>query len=141
MSDNSIDAATQVIADQIATMLGETEEHPRFQIARIVQVCGVAFAEKMVRRTFETEENGGLMVVDGSRRRTVGGVFFYHVKGYLRSRRRKKKWRLRIVEMADVFPDLATLVEEEQKKFEERQARRAQEQPAQNESSSAPAEQ
>ena len=40
-------------------------------------LCGTNFAEALLKETEEVEANGGLMTIDGERRRTKGGVFFY----------------------------------------------------------------
>lgn len=60
--------------DELAEQLGETECGPRGQIGRIVIRAGMDFARAMYQLTPETEAQGGLMLPDGSRRRTVGGV-------------------------------------------------------------------
>ena len=65
------------VAAYIAATLGETEEGPRKNIERIVRAVGRTHAKELLSMTLQTEENGGLMLSDGSRRRTPGGVFFY----------------------------------------------------------------
>lgn len=65
------------VAAMIADALGETEEGPRKSIERIVRAVGRTHAKELLSMTLQTEENGGLMLSDGSRRRTPGGVFFY----------------------------------------------------------------
>jgi hypothetical protein len=65
------------VAAYIADMLGETEEGPRKNIERIVRAVGRTHAKELLSMTLQTEENGGLMLSDGSRRRTPGGVFFH----------------------------------------------------------------
>jgi hypothetical protein len=67
---------TELIADQ----LGETEEEPRRLIYRIVKHLGVDPSLAFLQRTHEIEAAGGLMLPDGSRRRTIGGVYFYLVR-------------------------------------------------------------
>jgi hypothetical protein len=73
----------QMVATMIADRLGETRIGPRVQIKRIVQVLGRSQARALLEETLRVEENGGIMLPDGSRRRTPGGVFFYlaHTKG------------------------------------------------------------
>jgi hypothetical protein len=61
---------------QIAEALGESDEIPRTQIAGIVQVLGAEGALALLAQTQRVEEAGGLLVPDGTRRRTPGGVFF-----------------------------------------------------------------
>ena len=85
---------------RVAAELGETDRVPLRQIERIVELCVEQFVEELVAETKEVEANGGMMVKDGSRRRTTGGVFFYLARGrmtkeqrdavFIRSRRRKK---------------------------------------------------
>ncbi len=67
-------------AAQIAAQLGETVGGPRATIWRIVRTIGPERAHAFVAQAQEVEANGGLLVPDGSRRRTLGGVFFYLVR-------------------------------------------------------------
>jgi hypothetical protein len=60
----------------IAAQLGEIETAPIYQIGHVVRRCGVKFAEQVAQKALEVEANGGMMLRDGSRRRTPGGVFF-----------------------------------------------------------------
>ena len=66
--------------DRIAQRLGETERTPRHQIALIVELCGVEFADFMLENTRLIEENGGMMTANGKRRRSVGGTYLYLVR-------------------------------------------------------------
>src|SRR5436305_5649478 len=61
----------------IADALGETEEGPREQLVHIVWALGRTQARALLERTREIEAGEGLLVPDGSRRRTPGGVYFY----------------------------------------------------------------
>jgi hypothetical protein len=63
-------------AQQIAEALGESDENPRTQIAAIVKTLGAEGALALLAQTQKVEEAGGLLVPDGTRRRTPGGVFF-----------------------------------------------------------------
>jgi hypothetical protein len=72
-TDDEIQRATQ----QIAAALGETHHGPVGQIERFVRLLGVEWAQTGLRETLALEAQGGLMLPDGSCRRTVGGVFFY----------------------------------------------------------------
>jgi len=69
---------------RIARALGETEPGPRYQIARVVQVFGVGQALRLLEKTLDLEANGGLMVRNGSRRRTPGGTFFHLARQWCR---------------------------------------------------------
>lgn len=66
--------------EEVARMLNETDDQPLGQIQHIVRLCGMPFVEAIYRETVWVEEHGGLMVNDGSRRRTFGGVFFNLVR-------------------------------------------------------------
>ena len=72
---------TTTVVDAIASLLGEMEPEPRRQIARALRVLGTERVRALVDRTLEVEAAGGLMLPDGSRRRTPGGVFFHLVRG------------------------------------------------------------
>ncbi len=67
---------TRLIAEQLA----ETEEEPRRLISRIVKHLGTDLSLAFLQRTHEIEAAGGLMLPDQSRRRTIGGVYFYMVR-------------------------------------------------------------
>lgn len=67
----------KAVAQEIAAQLGETEGKPLKQIASIVHHCGVEFAQNLLQETLEVEAGGGMLINDGQRRRTPGGVFFY----------------------------------------------------------------
>ena len=63
-----------------AVQLGETERGPLGQVGRVVGRRGAERARAFLARTQEIEAAGGLMLPDGSRRRTPGGTFFYLVR-------------------------------------------------------------
>ncbi len=65
---------------EIAVQLSETERGPRGQVGRVVGRLGADRARAFLTRTQEIEAAGGLMLPDGSRRRTPGGVFFHLVR-------------------------------------------------------------
>ena len=69
------------IATSIAQQLHETEAGPRVLIQRIVRLLGEENALRYLQETIRIEEGGGMMLQDGSRRRTPGGVFFSVVRG------------------------------------------------------------
>ena len=70
----------QAGVEEIARRLGETEAVPRQQIERIIRYCGIKYARRILRKTYEVEANGGLLTHNRERRRTVGGVFFFFAK-------------------------------------------------------------
>ncbi len=73
-------AAPRALVRELAARLGETTAGPRQQLARVVDVLGEARARALLAETLVIEERGGLLLPDGSRRRTPGGVFFHLVR-------------------------------------------------------------
>jgi len=69
------------IANQIADELGEQDSHVRFQVLRIVKAIGRTAALAFLAKAKEIEASGGMKTNDGSRRRSIGGVYFYLVYG------------------------------------------------------------
>jgi PHAX RNA-binding domain len=65
------------VASMIAQTLGETEQIARQQLQRIVWALGRTQSRQLFEQTIQIEEHGGLMLQNGSRRRTPGGVFFH----------------------------------------------------------------
>lgn len=95
---------------RIAQRLKETQEMPVGQIQKIVDHCGVEFADFMVENTILIEEAGGMMTVDGSRKRTIGGIFFYLVRQALPADMRNeifppKVWRQRPPRKPSPYPE------------------------------------
>ncbi len=80
----AIEPTGTLIADQ----LGETDAPPREQIQRIVERLGADAALAVLKETLEREAQGGMMLPDGSRRRTPGGIYFY----IIRRRVTKEDW-------------------------------------------------
>jgi len=79
----------RALASTIAALLGETEQEPTRQIARALRVLGTERARGLVDQSLEVEASGGMMLPDGSRRRTVGGVFFHLVRSGVSKRERR----------------------------------------------------
>jgi len=74
----AMDKATRrALAGEIAARLGETDSEPQRLIARALRLLGEEQVRALVARALEVEASGGMMLPDGSRRRTPGGVFFY----------------------------------------------------------------
>ena len=80
----------QAAAKEIAKQLGESKRKPQTQIAQIIHACGLAFAESILSETLSVEAAGGLMTINGRRRRTPGGVFFYLARGKMPEDARNK---------------------------------------------------
>ncbi len=78
-------------AAKIADALGETEAQPRQSIVRVVRALGEECTRALVARAREIDAGGGLMVPDGSRKRTLGGVFFVLAREALTGDRGRKK--------------------------------------------------
>jgi hypothetical protein len=64
----------------VADMLGETKQHAYWRLHLIVRVLGAPRVVLLLKETLQVEQQGGLMVKNGSRRRTPGGVFFHLAK-------------------------------------------------------------
>jgi Phosphorylated adapter RNA export protein, RNA-binding domain len=80
------------VAQQIATTLGETENVPLMHIRRIVQTLGPERALQLLEQAQTVEAGGGLMLLDGRRRRTPGGVFFRLVRENTTPAERSRIW-------------------------------------------------
>lgn len=70
-------------AEEVGKKLGETEEKPLEQIGLLIEHAGKELVAENLAETLKIEEDGGMMTEDKKRRRTIGGVFFYIVKGKL----------------------------------------------------------
>ncbi|XP_032873431.1 phosphorylated adapter RNA export protein [Amblyraja radiata] len=71
------DDSPDKISDEIAHRLREPKTA---LIQRVVTAIGKKKAIELLVQTAEVEQNGGLMIVDGSRRRTPGGVYLQLLK-------------------------------------------------------------
>ena len=76
----------------IAGELGETEGVAQVLIKRIVRTFGEERTRQLVRHAKVIEEQGGMLVPDGSRRRTLGGVFFKLAKDAATPEERARIW-------------------------------------------------
>ena len=65
----------------IAHTLSEREPEPLTQLQAVVEILGVEKATALCEKAVELEQQGGMLTQDGTRRKTVGGVFFYLVRG------------------------------------------------------------
>uniref|UniRef100_A0A5F8GFJ2 Phosphorylated adapter RNA export protein n=1 Tax=Monodelphis domestica TaxID=13616 RepID=A0A5F8GFJ2_MONDO len=65
------------VADEISFRLQEPKKD---LIARIVRIIGNKKAIELLMETAEVEQNGGLLIMNGSRRRTPGGVYLNLLK-------------------------------------------------------------
>jgi hypothetical protein len=81
----------QQAAATIADGLGEHEHVPRAQVSRVVHVLGIERALAFYAQAQVTEAAGGMLLPDGSRRRTPGGVFFRLVRDGIA---KEERWRI-----------------------------------------------
>ncbi len=81
------------IGDELAEALEEEEAEPRATIARAVEVLGEEAARLVLVQTWQVEESGGLLRIDGtSIRRTPCGVFLWLVKQRVSAEERALIW-------------------------------------------------
>lgn len=85
VDQETIDKTTE----QIIHTLGETEDVPTRQIATIIKFCGVAFAMALLDHTLFVDGDGGIETKDGTRKRTVGGIYFYLARALLSNKLQK----------------------------------------------------
>ncbi|XP_013781106.1 phosphorylated adapter RNA export protein-like [Limulus polyphemus] len=74
---SSADKINQRIGMDIARKLNETKHD---LIVRVVKILGVEKAEELYNKTENVEESGGMLILNGQRRRTPGGVFLQLLK-------------------------------------------------------------
>ena len=76
----------------IASELGETADVAQMLIKRILRTLGEERTRELVRHAQVVEEQGGMLLPDGSRRRTLGGVFFKLAKERATPEERGRIW-------------------------------------------------
>lgn len=86
-------ATAEDTVSQIAKTLGEVEEIPLFQITGIVRVLGEEGAQALLKETLDIEKGGGMLLADGTRRRSPGGVFFQLARRKLPAEEKKNIFR------------------------------------------------
>lgn len=77
-------------AQEIIKALGETEEAPMIAVEQIIKILGEERAITILEEAFKLEAGDGLLTDDGTRRRTLGGVFFKLVKNQTTPQERGK---------------------------------------------------
>jgi len=65
------------VAREIARALGERDFGVLLQIRRIVKALGRTQSLKLLSDTLQIEKQGGMMTLDKSRRKTIGGIFLH----------------------------------------------------------------
>lgn len=73
----TVDSTDADIAIDITTKLSEKKD---LLIRRVVDIIGKEKAIDFFQKTKKIEESGGMLIMNGSRRRTAGGVYFWLVK-------------------------------------------------------------
>lgn len=68
--------STRLTLAALAAQLGETEPEPTAQLKRACRILGPERMQELLIQTLQIERTGGIMLPDGSRRRTPGGDFF-----------------------------------------------------------------
>jgi len=76
----------------IAAELGETADVAQMLIKRIVRTLGEERTRELARHAKVIEEQGGMLLPDGSRRRTLGGVFLKLAKDAASPEERARIW-------------------------------------------------
>jgi PHAX RNA-binding domain len=71
----------------LAAVLGETAPGPLAQLAAVQTRFGPIATWRLLQKTLDVEARGGLLVPDGSRRRTPGGTFFELARTWGRGQR------------------------------------------------------
>lgn len=64
----------------IMTALGETDNSSRNTITRAVNMLGIEWTQALRQEVEQIEAQGGMLVADGTRRRTPGGVYLFLLK-------------------------------------------------------------
>lgn len=84
------DESAITTAAEIADQLQEKAPGPRAKISQMVEYAGLDFVRRVVEETFEIWELGGMLVDNGSRPRTLGGIFFFLAKQQMTDEVRRK---------------------------------------------------
>ncbi|KAL6259281.1 hypothetical protein P5V15_009201 [Pogonomyrmex californicus] len=73
----TVDSTDADVATDITNKLSEKKA---LLIRRVVDIIGKQKAIDFFQKTKEIEEDGGMLIMNGSRRRTAGGVYFWLIK-------------------------------------------------------------
>ncbi|CAH0590116.1 unnamed protein product [Chrysodeixis includens] len=71
------DSTADVIAKEISENLSEDKKD---LVEHIIQIVGAEKAIEIYKETQRVEADGGLLIINGTRRRTSGGLYFYLLK-------------------------------------------------------------
>ena len=72
-----------MLIQTIAETLGERKVTPIAQIRRIVERLGAKRAIELAQDAIAIQKAGGVLIPNGTRKRTTGGIFFLLCKGQL----------------------------------------------------------
>lgn len=86
----------QLLADQIAQHLGESEPSPLEQIRLIVEHFGPEFAQALLAEVEDIEASGGMTTSNGKRRRTPGGVYLYLARRRAATRDQRHIFKIKV---------------------------------------------
>ena len=78
------------VVETIAATLGESEKRPLEQLRLVTDCLGPEKVLELLAETEQVEVQGGMLVPDGSRRRTPGGVFFALARRHLSNKDRHR---------------------------------------------------
>src|SRR5690242_19464474 len=82
----------KALVAQLAAELGETAAEAQVLIKKVVRTLGAERTRRLVDEAKAIEADGGMLVPDGSRRRTLGGVFFKLAKERASPEERARIW-------------------------------------------------
>lgn len=128
---DSKQANLKQVRDEIASTLGETNRAARRQIYLLVEAMGPDSVRALITEVLDIERKGGMMLPNGQRRHTPGGVFFRLAKPKLMpeqqarifptfSKRRSRKTSVKIEISPEAHRTALDIVEKLQDTSEER---------------------
>lgn len=113
----------KTLAQEIADALGEKQVLSRKQIETIVERYGEDGARALLQETLDIEADGGMLTNNGTRRRTIGGVFFYlaiqRTQPMERYQIRQNFLKKTMVESGEIKPSVPRRFRWQPKKLEE----------------------
>lgn len=90
----------QDVVAKIAEKLDEKDEAPLRQIDGVVDALGEDKSLEVLNETLDVEAKGGMMLPNGERRRTPGGVFFFLARQQLSREQRKLIFEGKVVKQS-----------------------------------------
>src|SRR5687768_12692466 len=89
--DCAVDREKWQVVKLIRRIMEERAAHFNCQVQSIVELQGDTFALDILAKTIRVEIDGGMMLDDGSRRRTMGGVYIKLAKDEM-TPEQKREW-------------------------------------------------